>query len=184
MLPKMTAGTIETPRLTLRPLSTGDVDLLVDLDGDPEVMRYLTNGVPTAYDEMAAVVLRSLGHRWLGFERAKNEFVDWFGLPQSAPGEYEIGYRLRRAAWGQGFATEGVGALLVVAFTQLGARRVWAQTMAVNARSRRVMERCGMRYVRTFHQHFDDPIPGTEHGEVEYEVRSEDWRVVAPDTRL
>ncbi len=39
----------------------------------------------------------------------------------------------------------------------------------------RVMERCGMRYVRTIHEHFDDPIPGTEHGEVEYEIRSEDW---------
>lgn len=32
-----------------------------------------------------------------------------------------------------------------------------------------------MRYVRTFHEHFNDPIPGTEHGEVEYEIRSEDW---------
>ncbi|MBA2715818.1 MAG: GNAT family N-acetyltransferase, partial [Propionibacteriales bacterium] len=127
-------------------------------------MRYLTNGKPTPYDEVADVVQRSLGHRWLAFQQAENEFVGWFGLPHSEDGEYEVGYRLRRASWGQGFATEGVGALLVVAFTQLGARRVWAQTMAVNTRSRRVMERCGMRYVRTVHEHFDDPIPGTEHG--------------------
>ena len=100
-------------------------------------------------------------------------------LPQTADGEYEIGYRLRRAAWGKGLASEGVHALLAVAFTQLGARRVWAETMAVNARSRQVMERCGMRYVRTFHEHFDDPIPGTEHGEVEYEIRRDDWTFAA-----
>ena len=180
MIPTMTAGTIETPRLTLRPLSSGDGDLLVHLDSDPEVMRFLTNGKPTPYDEVAAVVQRSLGHRWLAFQRAENEFVGWFGLPPSAPGEYELGYRLRRTSWGQGFATEGVGALLAVAFTQLGARRVWAQTMAVNTRSRRVMERCDMRCVRTLHEHFDDPIPGTEHGEVEYEIRCEDWQPSRP----
>lgn len=164
--------------MTLRPLSTGDVDLLVDLDSDPEVMRYLTNGRPTSYEDMARIVEGSLGHRWLGFKRLTNEFVGWFDLPRTADGEYEIGYRLRRATWGNGLASEGVYALLAFAFTELGARRVWAQTMAVNARSRRVMERCGMRRVRTFHEYFDDPIPGTEYGEVEYEIRNDDWTVV------
>ncbi len=171
----MRIGAVETPRLTLRPISPDDVQLLVDLDGDPEVMRYLTNRRPPSYEEMTRIVQESLGHRWLAFERTANEFVGWFGLPPSADGEHEIGYRLRRAAWGQGLATEGVHALLDVAFAQLGARRVWAQTMTVNARSRRVLERCGMRYVRTFHEHFDDPIPGTEQGEVEYEIRHGDW---------
>jgi hypothetical protein len=37
------------------------------------------------------------------------------------------------------------------------------------------MERIGLRFVRVFHVHFDDPIEGTEHGEVEYEIRREDW---------
>ncbi|MGX1810916.1 GNAT family N-acetyltransferase [Nocardia sp. NPDC055321] len=60
-------------------------------------------------------------------------------------------------------------------FTELGVERVWAQTMAVNIGSRRVMEKAGLTYVRTFHQHFDDPLPGTEHGEVEYELHRADW---------
>lgn len=47
--------------------------------------------------------------------------------------------------------------------------------MAVNTRSRAVMARLGMRYVRTFHQHFDDPLPGTEHGEVEYAIDRTVW---------
>jgi RimJ/RimL family protein N-acetyltransferase len=57
--------------------------------------------------------------------------------------------------------------------------------MAVNTRSRRVMEKAGLRYLRTFHLQWDDPIPGTEHGEVEYELLREDWHRKAaprPDT--
>lgn len=62
------------------------------------------------------------------------------------------------------------------AFTTLGLRRVFATTMAVNLASRRVMEKAGLRYVRTFHLEFDDPIPGTEHGEVEYAVTADEWQ--------
>ena len=72
---------------------------------------------------------------------------------------------------GRGLATEGTRALIDAAFETLGATRIWAQTMAVNTRSRAVMERCGLRHVRTFHLDFDDPIPGSEEGEVEYELR-------------
>ena len=49
--------------------------------------------------------------------------------------------------------------------------------MAVNTPSRRVLERVGLRHVRTYHEHFDDPIPGTEQGEVEYAVTRSEWRV-------
>jgi RimJ/RimL family protein N-acetyltransferase len=48
--------------------------------------------------------------------------------------------------------------------------------MAVNTRSRRVMERCGLKYVRTFYLSWDDPIAGTEAGEVEYELWRRDWQ--------
>ena len=47
--------------------------------------------------------------------------------------------------------------------------------MAVNARSRGVMERAGLKFIRVFHIHFDDPIPGTEHGDVEYEITRTEW---------
>ncbi|MEE3918772.1 GNAT family protein [Micromonospora sp. BRA006-A] len=76
---------------------------------------------------------------------------------------------------GHGLATEGARALVRHAFDTVGVRRVWAQTMAVNDRSRAVMARAGLRYVRTFHLAFDDPIPGMEHGEVEYELRRDAW---------
>jgi RimJ/RimL family protein N-acetyltransferase len=88
---------------------------------------------------------------------------------------YEVGYRLGRRWWGRGLAVEGTRAIIAAAFSLLGARRLTAQTMAVNQRSRRVMERCGMRHVRTFHLEFDDPLPGTELGEVQYEITRAQW---------
>jgi RimJ/RimL family protein N-acetyltransferase len=62
-----------------------------------------------------------------------------------------------------------------LAFRELGARRVYAETMAVNVASRRVMEKAGLKYARTFHMEFEDPVPGTEYGEVEYELFRDDW---------
>jgi len=52
---------------------------------------------------------------------------------------------------------------------------VTATTMAVNARSRRVMEKAGLRFIHTFHQPWPDPIPGDEHGDVEYAITRAEW---------
>jgi RimJ/RimL family protein N-acetyltransferase len=65
--------------------------------------------------------------------------------------------------------------LVALAFADLGVERVWAETMAVNLASRRVMEKVGLRYVRTFHLEFDDPVEGTEFGEVEYALTRADY---------
>ncbi|MFD1073331.1 GNAT family N-acetyltransferase [Longispora fulva] len=112
--------------------------------------------------------------RWAAVERGTGGFLGWFALaPTASVDEFELGYRLRARAWGLGYATEGARALLRVAFDDLGARRVYARTMAVHLASRRVMEKAGLRYARTLHLLFDDPIPGTEHGEVEYELSRE-----------
>lgn len=65
--------------------------------------------------------------------------------------------------------------MVAVAFTSLGAHRVWAQTMVVNTASPRVMERCGLHLVRTFHLDWPEPIPGSEHGDVEFEILRSRW---------
>jgi RimJ/RimL family protein N-acetyltransferase len=179
---------LTTERLILREFEPSDVDNLVELDGDPEVMRYLTGGKPTTRSTVENDLLPRLiakyehggGYaQWAAIEKASGAFVGWFALtrndPAAPPDEGELGYRLRRAAWGKGYATEGSRALVRKAFEDLGTRRVWAQTMAVNTRSRQVMERAGLRFVRLFHLTWDDPIEGTEHGEVEYELCRADW---------
>ena len=57
----------------------------------------------------------------------------------------ELGYRLRRAAWGHGYATEGSIALVDKGFAEFGIERIVGWTMAVNTRSRRVLEKTGLR---------------------------------------
>lgn len=171
---------VRTERLTLRPVAPGDVDLLVELDSDAEVVRFITGGRPTSPEAVAASISRGVGWQWLAYDRADGAFVGWFALDPVGDGSFELGYRLRRDAWGRGLATEGARALIDLAFTDHGATRVWAQTMAVNRRSRAVLERCGLRYVRTFRGDWDDPIAGSEHGEVEYEIRRSGWAASAP----
>lgn len=176
---------LETDRLVLRRFTEADVDNLVSLDSDPEVMRFLA-GEPTPRVEIEEEVLPRIlrdydlgpAGRWAALDRSTGEFVGWFALQppeDGGVGEVELGYRLKAAVWGRGYATEGARALIRKGFTEFGVRRVWGQTMAVNIASRRVMEKAGLRYVRTFHPHFDDPLPGTEHGEVEYELLRPDW---------
>jgi RimJ/RimL family protein N-acetyltransferase len=176
---------LETARLVLRELTPADLDDLVALDADPAVMHYVTGGRPTSREEMRDDVLPY----WLGFpergepfgffaaaERATGRFLGWFHLrPQDGREGVELGYRLRRDAWGHGYATEGSRALIHKAFAELGVDRVYAETLAVHAASRRVMEKAGLRYVRTFHQPWPDRIPGDEHGDVEYALTRAEW---------
>lgn len=78
-------------------------------------------------------------------------------------------------AWGRGFATEGSLALIQHAFAKLGARRVYAEAMAVHSASRRVMEKAGLRLVRTFHADWPVRIAGDEHGDIEYAITRDQW---------
>ncbi|MET7282633.1 GNAT family N-acetyltransferase [Kribbella sp. NPDC005582] len=175
---------MESERLRLRQFTVDDLELLVELDSDPEVMRFLT-GQPTPRSEVEDVVLPRMlkvydEHPGLGTfaaeEKTSGAFVGWFGLqPTADPTAVDVGYRLSRTAWGKGYATEGTRMLIDYAFTELKVDRVIADTMAVNHRSRAVMRRSGLRFVRLWHEHFDDPLPGTEFGEVEYAVDRRTW---------
>lgn len=179
---------LETERLILRRLTDADVDNLTDLDADPEVMFFINGGRPTPRDEIRDQTLPALltyYERYAGYgfwavvEKESDAFIGWFHLRPSPDGgaqdEPELGYRLKRSAWGKGYATEGSRALIDKAFGELGARRVYAETMAVNTASRRVMEKAGLGFVRSFHQPWPDPIPGDEHGDVEYALTRDEW---------
>jgi len=156
------------------------VDHLFTLHNDPDVMRFLNGGTPTPHAEIAREYdARFAGDGyWAAIEKSTGEFLGWFSFhspDERDPDDFELGYRLHSAGWGKGYATEGSRALIRKGFTELGVRRVWAQTMAANTGSRRVMEKAGLAYVRTFHEEFDDPLPGTEHGEVEYALTKAEW---------
>ncbi|GAB3983094.1 GNAT family N-acetyltransferase [Actinoallomurus acanthiterrae] len=177
---------LTTERLVLRPFTEADLDDVLALHGDPEVMRFIDGGRPASRtairDEALPRLMRhhaSFGGFWAAEDRTTGRFLGWFELRPLAddrPEVVELGYRLHRFAWGRGHATEGARALVRKGFTELGVRRVVAQTMAVNTASRRVLEKTGLTYVRTFYEDWPDPIAGAEHGEVEYALTETDWR--------
>lgn len=149
-----------TDRLHLRRFTAADANHLFDLDSDPEVMRYLSGGTPTPRAVIEAEILPrfiSAHHRWPGFGfwaaigRATGQFLGWFSLRpirDANPRVAALGFRLRRVAWGQGYATEGLLALIRLAFTGLGVVRLVATTYEENLASRRVMEKAGMVLTR------------------------------------
>ena len=183
-------ATLHTRRLTLVPLAEEHLEYEVELDSDPEVMRYL--GKPRTRAEVqryhrnrvaAATPVPGLGF-WVGFENG--QFVGWWILepPERTDqgpveGQAELGYRLLPRYWRQGLASEGARELLRHGFEDLGLHRIFAETMALNEASRATMTAIGLRHVRTFHSDWDEPLPGAEHGEVEYAITREQWLSLA-----
>lgn len=177
----------ETERLILRRFTEADADNLVDLDGDSKVMFFITGGRPTSREEIVTEYLPAFlayyrkydGYGfWAVVQKATGEFLGWVHFrptEHDAPDDPELGYRLKKTAWGQGYAAEASRAVINRGFRDFGVQRVHAETMVVNTASRRVMEKCGMTLVRTFHQAWPDPIPGDEHGDVEYAITREEW---------
>ncbi|MEV6831532.1 GNAT family N-acetyltransferase [Amycolatopsis sp. NPDC051102] len=178
--------TLHTKRLTLVPLADEHLELEYELDSDPEVMRYLTGRAATWTEVEQAHHRRKetapgFGF-WMGF--TGDDFIGWWILrPPHGPdqpkteGEAELGYRLLRRHWRQGYATEGARELIRYGFEELGLNRIFAQTMAVNTPSRATMASAGMTFARTFvsAEEYEVVLPGTEHGEVEYEITREHW---------
>lgn len=127
----------------------------------------------------AAVPVAGLGY-WAGF--FGDAFVGWWVLePPLRPdqvlvaGQAELGYRLLRRFWRRGLAGEGARELVRYGFEELGLERIFAEAMAVNAGSRATMTAAGLTFARAFHQQWSDPLPGSEHGEVEYAITREQW---------
>jgi RimJ/RimL family protein N-acetyltransferase len=157
---------LQTDRLAMRALALEDADNIEGLDADPEVREFLEMPEPTTREE----ALQWIAHlNWTypegsvrGFWAAEESgrFVGWFHLrPAEDSGECELGYRLRRDAWGRGLATEGSRALI-----ELAGERVIARTMKTNLRSRRVMEKLGMEVIREFAYSGTGPPDDVEYG--------------------
>jgi RimJ/RimL family protein N-acetyltransferase len=193
---------LQTERLLLVPLADSHFELEVELDSDPEVLRYLVGRARSREEVVESHARRTglsakvdgLGH-WIAFgsnggkrgstrpaTEEDGEFVGLMMLPPAHgpdqpddPTVAELGYRLLARCWRQGLASEASRVLLRHAFETIGQSRVIAQTMAVNAGSRGVMESVGMRHVRTYFPSWEDPLPGSDQGEVEYEITQAMW---------
>ncbi|RUN78273.1 N-acetyltransferase [Sphingomonas sp. TF3] len=146
---------IETPRLTLRGWREADVAPFHAMGQDEEVMRYL--GPLMTLDEARAAYERCVARQaeagccfWVIERKSDAAFLGFCGLQQGydfLEGEIEIGWRLRRDTWGQGYAREAAEASLAWGWGHLDAPRITAITVAANTRSWGLMERLGLSRV-------------------------------------
>ena len=177
---------IETERLILRPWCDADAAPFAAMNADPEVMWLF----PAVLDRDASDGLMSrLRAKWAedGFtfgavERKGGGVIGLCGLNRvrfAAPfaPAVEIGWRLARGAWGQGYATEAARAWLAQGFAALGLDEIVAFAVPANARSRAVMARLGMTHDRA--GDFDHPnlaVDSPLRRHVLYRLGRNDWK--------
>ncbi|MBW2245033.1 MAG: GNAT family N-acetyltransferase [Deltaproteobacteria bacterium] len=160
-----TTPVLETPRLCLREWREGDLESFAAMNADREVMRHfpaaLTREQSDAFVERirGTFVERGFG-LWAVEVRESQDFAGFIGLeiPRfSAPFMpcVEVGWRLAREFWGQGYAPEGALAAMAHGFGPAGLEEIVSFTAEGNAASRRVMEKLGM--TRNPHEDFDHP---------------------------
>jgi RimJ/RimL family protein N-acetyltransferase len=158
--------TLETDRLLLRSeWRDDDLDALAAMNADPEVMRYILDGAVRDREQSARALEKATrdwaarGYGLFAVEvRETGTLAGWAGLalpeflPEVMPA-VEIGWRLARGSWGNGYATEAAAAALRFGFDDLGLDRVISIRHPENVRSARVMEKLGLVHA------FDTVIP-------------------------
>lgn len=186
----MTISRVETKRLTLRQWQSSDYAIFAEMNADPIVMRYFPKLLSKETSDIIANKCQQLiiDNGW-GFwavsvkDAAKNNspFIGMVGLNKIhsdmtfAPG-VEIGWRLHKDYWGQGYATEAARAALRFAFTELALDEVVAFTAVINEHSQLIMQRIGMTDT---HQDFEHPMLDSQHclaKQVLYKITKQQWQ--------
>ena len=147
---------LETPRLYLREFTIADAPLVQQLNNDPDVLKYLhqapIENVQQALTVILTVILPQYKNnfgRWAIHLKDTDEFVGWCGLKNRAePEETDLGYRLKKTAWGRGFATESAAATLEHGFKKLKIPLITARAHVLNFASQKVLEKIGMQFLR------------------------------------
>lgn len=159
---------IETERLTLRAWRDSDLPALAAINADPEVMRWIGDGLPWDEERTRAGIAR-MRALWEAENfglyavevRATGELAGFTGLsvplflPEVMPA-IEIGWRLGRSHWGHGYATEAARASLAYAFRTRGLNRLVSILQTGNTASENIMLKLGM--------HLDRELIGSNSG--------------------
>ena len=180
----------ESERLAYRPLNMDDLDIMIDLWTDPEVIRYIAESTETP-EELAADMPNIIGRAgdgcigiWCVIDRVSGEKLGTavltplpvemtdtdFSLLKGGPipdGDIEIGYILKRSAWGKGYAPEACTRLLRFAFEDSPLQEVVAVTDKDNAASQHILQKCGLRPTGTLRAYCED-LPG-------FKITRQDW---------
>jgi ribosomal-protein-alanine N-acetyltransferase len=149
---------LETPRLILDTWQSSDWTAFRPIANDPEVMRYVTGGVPWTDEKIQLFVSRQMETyrtrgfcRWKLVEKATGKLIGFCGANfwRDAP-DPEIGWWLARAYWGQALATEAAGPALRDIFKRVRLDRIISVARPDNRASRRIMEKLGLQFICEF----------------------------------
>lgn len=171
---------LETSRLNLRDWLSADLEHFCKMNADPDVMNYFPRVLSSAETErFYQVILAEFKEYGFGLyaveEKRTKEFIGFIGFHRATfESDFtpciEIGWRLKKNAWGQGYATEGARACLEYGFKNLGFSEVVSFTAEINKPSVNVMKKIGMKPVKTFlHPRVDQDSPLKKH--VLYQTR-------------
>ena len=156
----------DTGRTILREITLDDVDPFFEMDSDPEVHRYLGTQPIKNKDQVVDMIKyirqqyvdNGIG-RWAIVDKSTNQFIGWTGLKlvkdliNNQTNYYDLGYRLNRKYWGQGYATETARASLSYGFDNLNLNEMIATVNCENAASNKVVEKLGFTLYETFYLH-------------------------------
>jgi RimJ/RimL family protein N-acetyltransferase len=145
---------LETPRLILRRFTEADAPVVLELNSDPQVLKYLHE--PQLKDEAHAIeILRNiifpqykynLG-RWAVIVKDTDEFIGWCGLKYILEThKIDLGYRFKPSAWGKGYATEAARHTLQYGLDVLKLPEITASAHVENIGSVKVLENIGMQF--------------------------------------
>ena len=141
-------------RLLFREFTTRDVELVRELNSDPEVTRYVHDSTISwePVEIIKKVIVpqyRLYNHgRWAVHLKDNMEFIGWCGLKRRPEYNYvDLGYRFMKRYWGHGYATEAATACLRYGIGVLKLTRIFAMAHLENSASWKVLEKSGMQYI-------------------------------------
>src|SRR5688572_21869743 len=145
---------LETNRLLLREFTLADVPDLFELNNDPDVVKYTGDSAFNNIEEAENMVKNYNQYKKYKMGRLNmylketGEFLGWCGLKYLEDKDaVDIGYRLKKAAWGKGYATEAAEACLDYGFNVLGLEKIIGSAMKENVASIRVFDKLGLSYL-------------------------------------
>lgn len=177
--------TARTDRLVLRPWRDDDLETFAELNADPEVMRHFPSVLDRAASDAAAARIRTrfAEHGW-GLWAVElpgvAPFIGFVGLQRIAFEAHftpavEVGWRLARAHWNRGYATEGARAALRFGFLDLGLDEIVSMTIPDNISSQRVMQKLGLTRDPAGDFHHPSLPDWDRRRHVLYRLRRTDW---------
>ena len=145
----------QSPRLYFREFTENDIQLLYELNSNPNVIKYVHEPAPTL-ENIIDILHNSIlpqyklyNHgRWAVHLKSNDEFIGWCGLKYiKEDDEIDLGYRFKENYWGKGYGYEAAKATIDYGFNSLKLKRIVATALPENIASWKIMEKCGMKCI-------------------------------------